>query len=174
MLKNGIYNLNVNTEQKINQLSSLVEELDVFKKLESFSKLKDLPAIGDLKHTLENNINRIVDEYSYTLQSSQNRDELNSSTQQFRKDVYNEIVSMLSNVSEYLIETEEKTKAQLKEEEFEKNQIEQFSEKIDELISVTELNNSGYDNIQIELKDIREKCASISEMIEANVKKWYL
>lgn len=171
MLKNGIYNLNVNTEQKINQLSSLVEELDVFKKLESFSKLKDLPAIGDLKHTLENNINRIVDEYSYTLQSSQNRDELNSSTQQFRKDVYNEIVSMLSNVSEYLIETEEKTKAQLKEEEFEKNQIEQFSEKIDELTSVTELNNSGYDNIQIELKDIREKCASISEMIEANVKK---
>ena len=105
------------------------------------------------------------------MQSSQNRDELNSSTQQFRKDVYNEIVSMLSNVSEYLIETEEKTKAQLKEEEFEKNQIEQFSEKIDELISVTELNNSGYDNIQIELKDIREKCASISEMIEANVKK---
>ena len=33
------------------------------------------------------------------------------------------------------------------------------------------LYNSGYDNIQIELKDIREKCASISEMIEANVKK---
>lgn len=175
MIRNGIYNLNANTEQKINQLSSLVEELDLFKKLESFSKLKDLPAIGDLKHTLENNINRIVDEYSYTLQSSQSREELNSSTQQFRKDVYNEIVSMLSNVSEYLIETEEKTKIQLQaeeqEKELEKNQLEQFAEKIDELTSVTELNNSGYDNIQIELKDIREKCSSITEMIEIIAKK---
>lgn len=170
MLKNGIYNLNLNTEQRIGQLSQMVSELDVFKKLEMFSKLKDLPAIGDLKHTLQNNINRIVDGYSYTLQSSQNRDELNNAEQEFRKDIYNEIISMLSNVSEYLIENDDRILSQLNSDSGTTSDMNVFAEKIDELTSVTELNNSGYDNIQIELKDLRERTNEIIEALRRNKK----
>jgi len=172
MLKNGIYNLNANTEQKLSQLSRLVEELEVFKKLENFSRLKDLPAIGDLKHTLQNNVDRIVDEYSYILQSSQNKNELDNASQQFRKDVYNQIISMLSNVSEYLVESEEKKSGAEKDEEnYEHLAFESFADKIEELTSVTELNNSGYDNIQIELKDLRDKLNILAELVQAGSKK---
>ncbi|MCR5265988.1 MAG: hypothetical protein K6E29_05280 [Cyanobacteria bacterium RUI128] len=164
MLKTGLYNLNANTEQRISKLNHLVEELEIFNKLEKFSQLKDLPAIGDLKHTLQSNINRIVEEYSYTLQTSQNREELNKATQSFRKDVYNSLMSMLGNVSEFLVDEET-----LKEQK--KTQFEQFSEKLDELVSVTELNNSGYDNIQIELKEITSKCADISDLVKDNAKR---
>lgn len=170
MLKNGIYNLNLNTEQRIARLSQLVSELDVFKKMEMFSKLKDLPAIGDLKHTLENNINRIVDMYSYTLQSSQNRDELNKASQEFRKEIYNEILSMLSNVSEYLVENDDTLLNQLNSQSSHSSDLDVFAEKLDELTSVTELNNSGYDNIQIELKDLREKNNEILETLIKNKK----
>ena len=164
MLKTGLYNLNSNTEQRISKLNHLVEELEIFNKLEKFSQLKDLPAIGDLKHTLQSNINRIVEEYSYTLQTSQNRDELNKATQSFRKDVYNALMSLLGNVSEFLLD--ENTLSEQK-----KTQFDLFAEKLDELTSVTELNNSGYDNIQIELKDISEKCSDLSELVKDNAKR---
>ena len=164
MLKTGLYNLNSNTEQRISKLNHLVEELEIFNKLEKFSQLKDLPAIGDLKRTLQSNINRIVEEYSYTLQTSQNRDELNKATQSFRKDVYNSIMSMLGNVSEFLMDD-------AAQEEQRKNYFEIFSEKIDDLTSVTELNNSGYSNIQIELEDLRGKCVDIAELVKDTTKR---
>lgn len=164
MLKTGIYNLNANTEQRISKLNHLVEELEIFNKLEKFSQLNDLPAIGELKRTLQSSINRIVEEYSYTLQTSQNRDELNKATQSFRKDVYNSIMSMLGNVSEFLMDDESKEKQR-------KNYFETFSEKLDELTSVTELNNSGYSNIQIELDDIRGKCVDIAELVKDTTKR---
>ncbi len=164
MLKTGIYNLNANTEQRISKLNHLVEELEIFNKLEKFSQLKDLPAIGDLKRTLQSNINRIVEEYSYTLQTSQNRDELNKATQSFRKDVYNSIMSMLGHVSEFLMDDETQEKQR-------KNYFEIFSEKIDDLTSVTELNNSGYNNIQIELEDLRGKCVDIAELVKDTTKR---
>lgn len=164
MLKTGIYNLNANTEQRISKLNHLVEELEIFNKLEKFSQLKDLPAIGDLKRTLQSNINRIVEEYSYTLQTSQNRDELNKATQSFRKDVYNSIMSMLGHVSEFLMDD-------AAQEEQRKNYFEIFSEKIDDLTSVTELNNSGYNNIQIELEDLRGKCVDIAELVKDTTKR---
>ena len=158
ILKTGMYNLNANNEKRFSKLNHLVEELELFNKLEKFSQLRDLPAIGDLKHTLQTNLNRIVDDYSYTLQNSQNRDELAKTTQQFRKDVYNSLISMLGNVSEFLLDedTEKKNK---------KTQTELISEKLDELTAVTELNNSGYDNIQIEIKDLQDRCASILELV---------
>ena len=172
MLKNGIYNLNKNTEQRITKLNQIVEELDIFNKLEAFSRLKDLPAIGDLKHSLQGNLNKIVDEYSYTLQTSQNRDELNKATQMFRKDVYNSIVTMLGNVSEFLLENEEQEKNEIDEKlEEQRAQFKSVLEKIDELTSATELNNSGYNNIQIELKDIRERSNNITEFLEDYAKK---
>ena len=159
ILKTGMYNLNANNEKRFSKLNHLVEELELFNKLEKFSQLKDLPAIGDLKHTLQTNLNRIVDDYSYTLQTSQNRDEITKTTQQFRKDVYNSIISMLGNVSEFLLEDEtEKGKK--------KTQTELIADKLDELTAVTELNNSGYDNIQIEIKDLQERCASIIELVD--------
>ena len=139
MLKTGIYNLNANTEQRISKLNHLVEEL-------------------------QSNINRIVEEYSYTLQTSQNRDELNKATQSFRKDVYNSIMSMLGNVSEFLMDD-------AAQEEQRKNYFEIFSEKIDDLTSVTELNNSGYNNIQIELEDLRGKCVDIAELVKDTTKR---
>lgn len=166
MLKNGIFNLNANTEKRINKISKLISELDIFTKLEKFAQLKDLPAIGDLKHTLKNNIDRIVDKYSYTLQSSQDRNELTEVTQQFRADVYNEIISLLGNVSEFLLENDG-TSAKKEE----PSQMELFAEKIEELTSVTELNNSGYDNIHSELRNLREQCVELAEMIQNNAKK---
>ncbi|MCD8377997.1 MAG: hypothetical protein LUB59_04320, partial [Candidatus Gastranaerophilales bacterium] len=170
MLKNGIYNLNANTEQRIDQLTQLIEELDVFKKLESFAKLKDLPAIGDLKHSLENNINRIVDEYSYILQTSKNKDKLDNVKYQFRKNIYNEIISMLGNVSEYLIETDYANHSSSIQNVEHSSQLENFSERIEELTSVTELNNSGYDDIQIELKNLRERCNLIFDVLKKILK----
>lgn len=152
MLKNGIYNLNVNTEQKFSKLNRLIEEMDIFTKLESFARINSMPAVGQLKQTLNSNLNDIVEKYSYTLQTSQNRDELNSATQQFRKEVYAAVISMLGNVSEFLVENTVSD-----------SQINNFSDKIEELTSVTELNNSGYNNIQIELKDLRERCTNIQE-----------
>lgn len=159
MLKTGMYNLNANNEQRFSKLNHLIEELELFNKLEKFSQLKDLPAIGDLKHTLQANLNKIVDEYSYTLQNSQDRDELSKSTQQFRKDVYNSIISMLGNVSEFLLEDGNNKTGK-------KTQIDIIYDKIDELTSVTELNNSGYDNVKIEISDLREKCSSILESVK--------
>ncbi len=159
MLKTGMYNLNANNEQRFSKLNHLIEELELFNKLEKFSQLKDLPAIGDLKHTLQANLNKIVDEYSYTLQNSQDRDELSKSTQQFRKDVYNSIISMLGNVSEFLLEDENNKTGK-------KTQIDIIYDKLDELTSVTELNNSGYDNVQIEINDLREKCSSILDSVK--------
>jgi DNA repair exonuclease SbcCD ATPase subunit len=171
MLKNGIYNLNSNTEERFRTLSDLVSELDIYKKLEEFSKLKDLPAIGDLKTSLEGNLNRIIDEYSHTLQTSQSREELSLATQELRKGVYDELISMLSNVSEYVVENESDVMRE-KDAQLENcaNKLESFSEKIDELTSVTELNNSGYDNVQIELNDLRDRTIEILETIK-NSKK---
>lgn len=154
MLKNGIYNLNVNTEQRFNKMNRLLEELDIFNKLEDFAKIKNLPAVGQLKQTLNSNLNNIVEKYSYTLQTSQNREELTSTTQQFRKEVYSAIVSMLGNVSEFLIDTTA---------DVSNVQMNNVADKLEELASVTELNNSGYNNIQIELKDLRERCENILE-----------
>lgn len=168
MLKTGICNLDINTGKKISEINNLIEELDLFQKLEQFAKLKDLPAIGDLKSSLETKLNRIVEDYAYTLQSSQNRDELNKTTLQFKKDVYNEILMLLSRASEFLTEDDQPNNDEL---EIKNNQIEELKEQIDELVAVTELNNSGYDNIQIELKDIREKNLDILDIIQANSKK---
>ena len=169
MLKNGIYNLNTNTEQHMNYLGRLISELDVFKKLERFSKLKDLPAIGDLKRTLQNNIDRIVDKYSYVLQSSQNQDEINNASRQFGKDIYNEILSVLGNVSEYFIEKDSSDKNVSKSaQNMLSSELGFFAEKIEELTSVTELNNSGYDNIKIEIKDLNDKIADISNLLQNN------
>lgn len=159
MLKNGIYNLNVKTEQRISKLNRLIEEMDIFTKLQNFAKLKDLPALGDLKHTLNANINRIVEEYSYTLQTSQDRDELASLTQQFRKDVYNTIISMLGHVSEFLLDEDAIMPATT-------NSAEKpisISEKLEELTAVTELNNAGYDNIQNSIKEISEQISEYSK-----------
>ena len=165
MIKNGLSNLNVNTEQHLENIRTIISELDVFKKLESFSKLRNLPAIGELKHTLQNKIDRITDEYSYTLQSSQNRNELNDAAKHFRQDIYDEIISMLSNVSEYLIETpKEKYSAPVSENKY--SELKGFADKIEELTSVTELNNSGYDDIIIKLKDVNEKCNGILKIIQ--------
>ena len=50
-------------------------------------------------------------------------------------------------------------------------QFKSVLEKIDELTSATELNNSGYNNIQIELKDIRERSNNITEFLEDYAKK---
>ena len=168
MLKTGMYNLNANTEQRISKLNHIIEELDIFNKLEQFSTLRNLPAIGELKHSLQSNLNRIVDEYSYTLQTSQNRDELTKATQSFRKDVYNSIINMLGNVSEFLLDEEALAKA---EGEQAKTQAEVISDKLDELTAVTELNNAGYDNIQIELKDLRDKCSDIMTLINEGQKR---
>ena len=159
MLKNGIYNLNVKTEQRISKLNRLIEEMDIFTKLQNFAKLKDLPALGDLKHTLNANINRIVEEYSYTLQTSQDRDELASLTQQFRKDVYNTIISMLGHVSEFLLDEDAIMPATTNSAE----KPTSISEKLEELTAVTELNNAGYDNIQNSIKEISEQISEYSK-----------
>ena len=159
MLKNGIYNLNVKTEQRISKLNRLIEEMDIFTKLQNFAKLKDLPALGDLKHTLNANINRIVEEYSYTLQTSQDRDELASLTQQFRKDVYNAIISMLGHVSEFLLDEDAIMPATTNSAE----KPTSISEKLEELTAVTELNNAGYDNIQNSIKEISEQISEYSK-----------
>ena len=159
MLKNGIYNLNVKTEQRISKLNRLIEEMDIFTKLQNFAKLKDLPALGDLKHTLNANINRIVEEYSYTLQTSQDRDELASLTQQFRKDVYNTIISMLGHVSEFLLDEDTIMPATTNSAE----KPTSISEKLEELTAVTELNNAGYDNIQNSIKEISEQISEYSK-----------
>ena len=159
MLKNGIYNLNVKTEQRISKLNRLIEEMDIFTKLQNFAKLKDLPALGDLKHTLNANINRIVEEYSYTLQTSQDRDELASLTQQFRKDVYNTIISMLGHVSEFLLDEDTIMPATTNSAE----KPTSISEKLEELTAVTELNNAGYDNIQNGIKEISEQISEYSK-----------
>lgn len=163
MLKNGIYNLNVKTEQRISKLSKLIEEMEIFTKLENFSKLKDLPAVGDLKHTLNSNISRIVDEYSYTLQTSQDRDELTTVTQQFRKDVYNAIVSMLGNVSEYLVEDTDGNLIPKNED------LDKVSATLKDLTTATELNNSSFDTIQDELKEIKEYLQDYAK--KSNAKK---
>ncbi len=156
MLKNGIYNLNAKNEQRFTKLNRLIEEMEVFSKLENFAKLKDLPAVGELRKTLQSKLNTIVEKYSYTLQSSQNQNELDSATKLFRKEVYNAIISMLGNVSEFLIdETSSGTTS---------NGV--IAEKLDELTSVTELNNSGYNNIQIELNDLRDRCDTIQEYVK--------
>lgn len=159
MLKNGIYNLNVKTEQRISKLNRLIEEMDIFTKLQNFAKLKDLPALGDLKHTLNANINRIVEEYAYTLQTSQDRDELASLTQQFRKDVYNSIISMLGQVSEFLIDEDAIVSANRNTDD----KPVSITEKLEELTSVTELNTAGYDDIKAQLKDISEKIQEYSK-----------
>lgn len=158
MLKNGIYNLNVNTEQRFTKLNRLIEEMDIFKKLEGFSRLVNMPAIGQLKQTLNNKLSDIVDKYSYTLQTSQDRDELNTTTHQFKKEVYGALTSMLGTVSEYLIDSDETG--------FSNSQLNDFADKIDELTSVTELNNSGYGDIQTELSDLNERCQKIQESIK--------
>lgn len=167
MLKTGLYNLNMNTEQKLNKLNKVIEEMDIFSKLENFAKIKDLPAIGELKSTLRSNIDKVVEKYADILQTSQNRDELTKATQQFRKDVYNVFVSMLGNVSEYLLDNNtfhtQTTPAN--------TQMDNFSERIEELTSVTELNNAGYDTIQIQLKDIIDRCAAASEEFQDYAKK---
>lgn len=155
MIKTGLYNLNVNTEQRISKLNKLIEEMDVFVKLQNFAKLKDLPAIGDLKRTLQSNLNRIVDEYSYTLQNSQDRNELTSVTHQFRKDVYNSILSMLGNVSEFLVEADAGVSKDAKT----------IDDKIDELVSSAELNSS-------DMAELRERFASVQDSIEkSNAKR---
>jgi len=163
MLKNGIYNLNSNTEQRLSKLNRVISELDLFKKLEKFSQIKDLPAIGDLKHTLQNNIDRIVDQYSFTLQSSQNRNELTEITQQFRSEVYGEILKILGNASEFILDDESLLRAANVEA---KTPIEYIKDKLEDLSSATVLNNNGLDNIFGNISSLKEELVNIQHQCE--------
>ena len=163
ILKNGIYNLDVNSEQRVLNLARLISETELYTKLEKFAQMANLPAVGDLKLTLQTNIERIANQYSMTLQTSQNRDNLNVATDRLKEDLCNEIISMLNNVSEFILNEDESGVSNI--------QMDAIAEKLDELTSVTELNNSGYGNIQIELNDLRERSNAILETIERKNKK---
>lgn len=172
MLKNGIYNLNANSEQRLSKLNNTLSELDLFKNLEKFAKIKDLPAIGDLKHNLQSNIDRIVDKYSYTLQSSQNRNELMEVTQQFRNDVFNEIINMLGNASEFILDDDSLLS---KDSEKAQSPIEMIQDKLEDLTHATSLNNGGIDslagslnNLKDDLLDLKQQSENISSDLKDN------
>ena len=162
LLKNGIYNLNSNTEQRLTKMSRVISEMDLFRKLEKFAQLKDLPALGELKHTLQNNIEKLVDDYSFSIQTSKNKSELTELTQKFRTSVYNELINLLGNASEFLLEENEKSENE------NKSPLSNLTEKLEELTSVTELNNSNYDDLNSELAAIKDQCDKISEMLVNN------
>lgn len=164
MLKNGIYNLDVNSEQRILNIARLISETELYTKLEKFAQMANLPAVGDLKLTLKSNIERIANQYSMTLQTSQNREDLNVATDRLKEDLCNEIISMLNNVSEFILGDEDQSGMS-------SIQMDAITDKLDELTSVTELNNSGYGNIQIELNDLRERSNAILETLEKRNKK---
>lgn len=157
-LKTGISNLGSISDQKISQINQVIEDMDLFHKLENFSRLKDLPAIGDLKSSLKNSIDSLVEEYSVNIQREQTHEGVAQLAKDFRADVYNSLLSLLGHASEFLVEADNT--------QMSKTPIEDLSDKIDELSSVTELNSSGYNNIQIVLKDVSEKCEQISEAIK--------
>ena len=162
LLKNGIYNLNSNTEQRLTKMSRVISEMDLFRKLEKFAQLKDLPALGELKHTLQNNIEKLVDDYSFSIQTSKNKSELTELTQKFRNSVYNELINLLGNASEFLLEENEKSEKESK------SPLSNLTEKLEELTSVTELNNSNYDGLNADLAAIKDQCDKISEMLVNN------
>lgn len=171
MLKNGIYNLNANSEQRLSKLNSTLSELDLFKNLEKFAKIKDLPAIGDLKNNLQSNIDRIVDKYSYTLQSSQNRNELMEVTQQFRADVFKELLTMLGNASEFILDDD----SLLSKDKNAQTPIELIKDKLDDLTNATKLNNGGIDSIagnintlKDNILDLKQQSENISSDIQRN------
>lgn len=151
--------LSSNTEQRLIELGKIIGDLDIFHKLETFSKVKDLPAVGEMKSSLQAGIGRLVDEYSQNIQRVQTQDEVFELTKNFRADVYNSLLSLLGRVSDFLEESSESNQVT-------KAQIDDLSGKIDELSSVTELNSSGYNNIQIVLKDVSERCEKISDAIK--------
>ena len=103
MLKTGMYNLNVNTEQRFSKLNKIIEETGIFARLQDFAEIKNLPALGELKNTLNVNLNSVADEFALAIVGAQNDDERNRLTRDFRKKVYDTILSMLSNVSEYVL-----------------------------------------------------------------------
>lgn len=162
LLKNGIYNLNSNTEQKLTKMSRVISEMDLFRKLEKFAQLKDLPAIGELKQTLQSNIEKLVDDYSFSIQTSKNKTELSEVTQKFRASVYNELINLLGNASEFLLEESEKAEKESK------SPLSNLTEKLEELTSVTELNTSSFDGLNAELLAIKKQCNELSDLILKN------
>lgn len=120
MLKNGLYNVNVNSTQQYNKMLQVLSEFEAYKNLEKFAKISSLPAIGDMKTALYKNLASIVSEFAAQFETNQP----NTIAEQLTENVYNEFVAMLSNVSGYVVEAE-------------KNEENTISDKIDELLPFT-------------------------------------
>jgi hypothetical protein len=95
MLKNGLYNVNLNSTQQYGKVLQAISELDAFKKLEKFAELKSLPAIGQFKDELYKKVfNQIAN------LSGEDFSELNTVAEKLTENIYGEFVNVLDNATE--------------------------------------------------------------------------
>ncbi len=95
MLKNGLYNVNLNSTQQYGKVLQAISELDAFKKLEQFAQLKSLPAVGQFKDELYKKVSELVVNLS-----GEDFSEPNTVAEKLTENVYNEFVNVLDNATE--------------------------------------------------------------------------
>lgn len=95
MLKNGLYNVNLNSTQQYGKVLQAISELDAFKKLEQFAELKSLPAVGQFKDELYKKVSELVANLT-----NEDFSEPNTVAEKLTENVYNEFVNVLDNATE--------------------------------------------------------------------------
>lgn len=152
MLKTGIYNLNIKTEQRILNLGKIIEELDLYTKLQNFSSLKNLPAIGELKDSLNSRLTTTLEEYLPAIMNCNNQEELSFIANNLKKQIYDSIKLILGNVSEYKVDIQQEINP-LKQDN---STIKELKNSIDEITSKLDL----YREKDTEVGAIVKECAN--------------
>lgn len=97
MLKNGLYNVNVNANQQYSKMLQVISEIETYKNLAKFAELKSLPAVGQLKSVLYSKVSELV---SSLVADSVDINEPNTLVESVANGVYDEFVAILENVSD--------------------------------------------------------------------------